>query len=134
MNFFLKSKILFLALAFAACSSDEQVKYEQYVIAGEQLYNKNCSNCHGAEGQGLRNLYPPLKNSDFLINQNAVICIIKNGSNDTLKVNGKTFNQKMPANKKLYDLDIAQIVTFINDNWGKKGIVEVEVVGGVVCE
>lgn len=41
----------------------------------------------------------------------------------------------MPAAKGLYDLDIAQLITFLNDKWGSsKTIVEVEDVARVGCD
>jgi len=124
-----------LLFTFSACSSDEEVKYEQYVIAGAEIYKKNCSNCHGLDGSGLRDLYPPIKGSNYLQEKNKLVCIIKNGLEGPISVNGKTYNQKMPAAKGLYDLDIAQLITFLNDKWGNsKTIVEVGDVAGVVCE
>jgi hypothetical protein len=37
-------------------------------------------------------------------------------------VNGKTYNQAMPANRDLYDLDIASIMTFIYNEWGDETV------------
>lgn len=118
-----------------ACASDEEVKYEQYVISGAEIYKKNCSNCHGLDGSGLRNLYPPIKGSNYLQDKNKLVCIIKNGLEGPINLAGKTYNQKMPAAKGLYDLDIAQLITFLNDKWGSsKKIVEADEVAGVGCE
>jgi mono/diheme cytochrome c family protein len=126
--------ILFVNI-FSACSSDAEVKYEQYVISGAEIYKKNCSNCHGLDGSGLRNLYPPIKGSNYLQDKKKLVCIIKNGLEGPINVAGKTYNQKMPAAKGLYDLDIAQLITFLNDKWGNsKAIVEADAVAGVRCE
>lgn len=105
--------ISIFVLFLNSCQSADEVRYEQYLINGEMLYKQNCTNCHGKEGEGLKNLYPPLKNADFFENQNAVICIIKNGASGEMVVNGKTYNQAMPANRKLYPLDIAQLTTWM---------------------
>lgn len=115
-----------VALGGWACKSPEAIKHEQYVISGAELYAKHCSNCHGVEGQGLGKLYPPIKGSDFLQNKNKVICIIKNGSDGPVVVNGVTYEGKMPKNKKLYDLDVAQIVTFIYDKWSEEKNITIE--------
>jgi mono/diheme cytochrome c family protein len=126
---------LLFCLFVTACASDEEVKYEQYVISGAEIYKKNCSNCHGLDGSGLRNLYPPIKGSNYLSDKNKLVCIIKNGLQGPINVAGKTYNQKMPAAKGLYDLDIAQLITFLNNKWGSsKKIVEVGDVVGMVCE
>ncbi len=120
MSSCLKSKILIFLLTLSACSSAEQVKYEQYMIAGEQLYAKHCSNCHGAQGKGLKNLYPPLLNSDYLQDFSQTLCVIRNGAKGKMIVNGVVYDQIMPQNKKLYDLDIAQIATYMYSKWGNK--------------
>ncbi len=120
MSSCLKSKILIFLLTLSACSSAEQVKYEQYMIAGEHLYAKHCSNCHGAQGKGLRNLYPPLLNSDYLQDLPQTLCVIRNGAKGKMIVNGVVYDQIMPQNKQLYDLDIAQIATYMYSKWGNK--------------
>ncbi len=127
--------MLLVALSGLACKSPEAIKHEQYVIAGAELYAEHCSNCHGNEGQGLGKLYPPIKGSDFLENKNKVICIIKNGSNGPVVVNGVSYEGKMPKNKKLFDLDIAQITTFIYDKWsGEKITTQTEEVTRIKCD
>jgi len=134
-SFCLRNSLVLLCLFAAACASDEEVKYEQYVISGAEIYKKNCSNCHGLDGSGLRNLYPPIKGSTYLEDKNKLVCIIKNGLQGPINVARKTYNQKMPAAKGLYDLDIAQLITFLNDKWGSsKKIVEVDEVAGLGCE
>jgi cytochrome c551 len=123
-----------LLAVLSGCGPTHSVEEEQYLVAGEELYVKHCANCHGREGEGLKRLYPPLKGSDFLINKQNAICIIKHGSEGPLKVNGVWYNAKMPKNKALYDLDIAQISTYIFHKWGKgKGITRVEEVKKIQC-
>lgn len=97
-----------------ACTNSEEMEYEMNLVNGENLYKQNCANCHGEKGEGLRNLYPPLANNEHLKNTEHVICIIKNGASDELEVNGQVYDQAMPANPKLFDLDIAQLVTYMN--------------------
>lgn len=106
-----------LSMIFVGCQSAEELKHEQMVINGKELYEKHCANCHQKEGTGLADLYPPIAPSDFLKDKKAVICLIKNGISGEMTVNGKVYNQTMPANQQLYDLDIAAIVTYIYDTW-----------------
>ena len=130
-----KITLIFISFLFFSCQNQEEINFEQYQIAGEKLYIQHCSNCHGAEGEGLRDLYPPIKNSDFLNNKNQVICVIKNGAKGPMIVNGKEYNQVMPKNKELFDLDIAQITTYIYSKWGEeKVITEVDSVKYIKCE
>ncbi len=111
--------LLLLVIALASCQSSQELKLEQYYSEGYQLYTTHCANCHQAEGTGLANLYPPIKGSSYLLRKADLVCIIKNGLAGEILVNGKTYNRPMPANPKLPDLEIAEIVTYVNNTWGK---------------
>ena len=119
-----------LIFAFNACTpnqSGKSVKFQQYFVQGEQLYNVHCSNCHQKSGKGLGLLYPPLDESDYMDNNlSSVICLIKNGISGELIVNGKNYNQAMPGIPTLTDLEIAEIATYIYNSWThEQGMVEV---------
>jgi cytochrome c553 len=118
--------ILVCALIVSSCNqSEESSKYDhldqrtkirlrQYLVEGKRLYDVYCANCHQKDGTGLARLYPPLKNSDYLIpNKDKVICGIRYGQQGEITVNGVMFNQPMPANLNITDLEIAEIATFI---------------------
>src|SRR5688572_3373175 len=80
---YLIGSVLFITLLSCSKKSesnnkDSSPKFEQYYIQGEQLYIKNCSNCHQKTGTGLGLLYPPLKQSDYLLNNlEQVICLMR---------------------------------------------------------
>lgn len=105
-----------------SCQSKEELQREQMIINGGELYVQHCANCHQENGSGLNNLYPPIADSDYLKNKEAVICMIRYGASGNMVVNGITYNQAMPANRKLYDLDIASIVTYIYNEWGDESV------------
>lgn len=109
-------------------TAEEAVKYEQYMVAGETLYLQYCSQCHNALGTGLGDLYPPLKESDYMEdNYEEVICIMRYGKSGEIVVNGKTYNQMMPAQPQLTDLEIAEIATYIYNSWGNsRGLINVK--------
>jgi cytochrome c551 len=122
---------------FPGCSlssgNKNGIKFTQYFNKGEQLYFKHCSNCHQKDGSGLGLLYPPLKDADFMTNKNEVICIIKNGKAGEITVNGKQFNQEMPALPMLTDIEIAEIATYIYNSWTfNEGIIEVKDVSSIL--
>lgn len=100
-------KIVFLSLFIFQCSTNPFQK-------GEDLYINHCSNCHGKEGEGLRKLYPPINNELYSQYQNKIICAIKYGINDSLKYKGVTYTAGMPSNELLTDIDIVNIVNFLN--------------------
>lgn len=132
----LLSKLFVLILAvvsFTSCQSEEKIKLEQYYIGGKELYEQNCANCHQKDGKGLQNLYPPIAGSDYLKDKEKVIYIIKNGLSGEILVNGKKYNQPMPANNQLTNLDIAEVVTYIYNEWnGEIKITEVKEVEKVL--
>ena len=91
-----------------------KIRLKQYLAEGKRLYNLHCANCHQIDGAGLARLYPPLKNSEYLIsNREESICGMRFGQNGEIIVNGISFNQEMPENIQLTDLDIAEIATYV---------------------
>jgi mono/diheme cytochrome c family protein len=113
-----------LTILFSSCQSKEEIMYQQYVVEGRSIYEKNCANCHQSDGSGLRDLYPALAKTDLWkrINQQQLVCIIKQGQKGEIKVNGKSYAGYMPANAKLEAIDIAELVTFMKESWGDKKI------------
>ena len=109
-------------------NSTSSPKFTQYYNQGEQLYQKNCSNCHQKDGKGLARVYPPLNSSDYMDkNFNDVICLIRSGKKGELVVNGISFNQPMPGIPSLTDLEIAEIATYIYNSWNhQRGLIEVK--------
>lgn len=122
-----------IVLAISSChskSSREEVKLEQYKVEGHRLYAQHCSNCHQENGKGVGRLFPPLNQSDYMDTKlNAILCLIRNGVNGELEVNGVIYNQPMPGVPELTDLEVAEIATYIYNSWGhNKGIIDVKVV------
>jgi mono/diheme cytochrome c family protein len=88
-----------------------------------KIYATHCANCHGAQGEGLQRLIPPLAGSDYLVkNRLALACLIRKGVQGPLTVNGVAFNQVMPpADSHLTDSQITNLLNFIQTSWGNQG-------------
>ncbi len=126
------SSLLVLFILFNCSNSkksDSKIKFQQYFVQGEKLYEKHCSNCHQSTGTGLGLVYPPLHQSDYMENNfEKVLCLMKYGINGEVVVNGKSYVQPMPGVQSLTDLEIAEIATYIYNSWEhKRGIIEVNV-------
>lgn len=150
MNFKNISFLLLLYGVLTACSgnthsdeqgneytSSERIKLKQYFIAGERLYAQHCSNCHKQNGEGLARLIPPLKGTDLPERDSLIACIIKNGLKEEIMVNGVMYNQPMPANLHLTNLEIAEISTYLhNQFFGETFLVTIESVNKALshCE
>ncbi|OEK06538.1 c-type cytochrome [Roseivirga misakiensis] len=88
---------------------------------GQQLYTRYCINCHMENGQGLGKLIPPLKGSDYLLNNIlATSRIIKYGMKGPIMVNGQEYNQPMPGNPSLTPFEILQLQVYISNAWGNE--------------
>ncbi len=104
--------------ATADLSSRQKMYYEQYMVQGRLLYQQHCANCHQEDGSGLGRVIPPLAQADYMLNDmGRTACVIKHGLEGSIVVNGVQYNQAMPANKQLTDMEIAQIITFIGNSW-----------------
>lgn len=88
---------------------------------GAAVFKRNCVACHQAEGQGVKGAFPPLAGSDFL-NQNPekAISAVTNGLTGEITVNGAKYNNVMPK-LGLSDEDIANVMTYVFNNWKNKG-------------
>lgn len=122
----------------AACSSKDKkeesstiasikdTKVLQYAIEGKNLYEAYCANCHQKDGTGLGKLIPPLNPSDYMAeNIGRTARIIKYGQTGEIIVNGQVYNQAMPGNPRLTNLEIARIMTYIYNIWGnQEGVID----------
>ncbi len=119
-GFLLPLSLIFSLLIVFSCGSGDgssmksNIKQQQYVNEGRDLYAIYCANCHGPNGKGLAELFPPVAQSDYLVADiNRAICIAKNGLEGEVVVNGTNYDLAMPANEKLTNLEVAEILTFI---------------------
>jgi len=123
---------LFLAVVLCSCVSSEKrqeiVKLNQYMVEGMTLYRNHCANCHQVNGEGLARVIPPLKDADYLKKMSGaeLACAIQKGMEGTIFVNEIMYNQKMPAVSSLTALEVAELVTYVDNTWGSEsGIYEV---------
>ena len=104
-----------------SCQSASEIELASYISNGKDIYIKYCQNCHGANGEGLGELAPPLTDSTFLKeNKSKLACFVKNGVKEQMIINGKTYNEKMPAFKQLENIDIAQVIVYVTNSFGNK--------------
>ncbi|WP_163340683.1 cytochrome c [Desulfopila sp. IMCC35008] len=86
---------------------------------GEQLYLAHCGKCHGREGKGFLQLYPPLEKSHFLSDDiKQLPCIIRNGLKGELEINGKRFNGIMPPNQRISPEEMIILTSHLQKRWG----------------
>jgi nitrite reductase (NO-forming) len=94
----------------------------QQIEAGRALYTGTCSVCHQANGAGLEGVFPPLARSDFMMaDKRRSIDIVLNGLSGPVQVNGKRYESVMPPMSQLADDEIANILTYVRNEWGNSG-------------
>lgn len=94
---------------------------------GETLYNgkASCFGCHGKDGLG-NAMIPPLDKSEWVIgSKNRLSAVLLRGLSGPIEVNGKKYDTPMTMpglaqNKAITDQDLADIATFIRNNWNNK--------------
>ena len=121
-----------VAVAAKAQASGE-LTVEQQVAAGQALYAGTCSVCHQNNGGGLEGVFPPLSDSSWIAEQpkNKLIEVVLNGLTGPVKVNGKDYNSVMPPMSQLTDDEVANILTYVLNNWDNPGgrVTKAEVAG-----
>ena len=87
------------------------------VNIGGRLYNTYCGICHQRDGMG-NDRFPPLSGSEWVIGNKMVpINIVLKGLEGEFHVKGKVYNNKMPSLNLLPDETIAQILTYVRQNF-----------------
>ncbi len=88
--------------------------------SGAKMFFQICASCHGANGQGIDGLAPPLMGSEHVKNTERLALIILHGLEGTVHVNGLEYNLNlaMPGlirNETITDKDIADIISYVTN-------------------
>lgn len=107
--------------------SDEELHQPaNWILAGKSKYSQ-CTACHGANGEGQPGQFPPLKGSEFVIHgEKRLVAILLHGLSGPLTVDGKPYNNVMPklgGAASMTDKDLAQLLSYIRNEWGNKASV-----------
>ena len=91
--------------------------FEESISDGKLIYEDFCVQCHLNNGQGIEKIYPPLNNSDYLLeNIDKSIYSIKYGLKGEITVNGIKYNGVM-ISQGLEDIEIADVMNYITNSW-----------------
>ena len=91
---------------------------------GEELFQVACMTCHQPNGKGLPGVYPALAGSDWVSGDaDRLIKIVLHGLNGPIEINGEKFVSatalEMPAMAGLTDQQIADVLSFVRDEFGE---------------
>ena len=88
--------------------------------SGQLIYEQNCLTCHQANGSGVPNLNPPLRETDWVLgDKNRLINVLLKGLQGQ-EIEGDVYDNAMPAHDFLTDNQIADVLTYIRNSFGNK--------------
>ena len=113
----------FLPPAPAAASASALTGTGQAIAeAGSKIYEQHCVSCHGADGKGIKNAYPPLAGSRAVLAEspaNLVQLTLNGGFAATTASNPRPFGMP-PFAPLLDDAQVAAVLTYIRTAWGNQ--------------
>lgn len=111
--------LLVLPLAGLISGAKEEIDYDK----AKKLYKEQCSKCHRINGKGIRRVYPPLKNSDYILKHDTQELLrgMIFGRSGKIVVNGVSYNGVMTTeiDESTSDKDIALILTYVYQKMNK---------------
>jgi mono/diheme cytochrome c family protein len=88
---------------------------------GKKVYDKICINCHMADAGGIPTFVPALSKSKLVLGQKTKLMRIVLKGSDELKADpGRNYKNEMPAYPDLTDKKVANVLTYIRNNFGNK--------------
>ena len=111
---YLLSLGIFSSLLFQNKTKTESIK------AGLEIYQDFCLQCHLSTGIGVSGVFPPLKASDYLLeNTNLSIAGIKYGLRGKILVNNEEYDGIM-VRQGLDNEEVADVMNYILNEWGNQ--------------
>ena len=99
---------------------DDNLKKGQ-VTGGQKIYETYCASCHQFNGKGAEGRFPPLVDASWVSGDKArLINVLLNGLEGDIEVSGVGYNGAMPKHAFLTDDEVAVVLTYVRQNFGKK--------------
>lgn len=87
---------------------------------GGKLYARHCLSCHQADGYGVPNMQPAITGGAWVQGDaSALALFVLTGGFDSAKRKESESHNVMPAFAHLSDADLAAVLTFIREKFGK---------------
>jgi mono/diheme cytochrome c family protein/glucose/arabinose dehydrogenase len=109
--------------------SESMVDVAKEYPKGASLFRSICQTCHGADGNGISGLAPPLNKSEWVTgDKSRLIKVILYGLAGPIKIGDKVYKSpeisgEMPgiaSNTSFSDEDIAEVANYIRNSWSNK--------------
>lgn len=88
-------------------------------VEGGKVFNTYCATCHQRDGQGDSQRFPTLVGTEWVLgDKKTLIEVVLKGLEGPIEVNGKPYNSLMPQHSFLSDEDVAEVLTYVRQNFG----------------
>lgn len=121
---------VFFSFLFQFCKYSTE-KYKE----GKKLYISSCSSCHGENAEGLGKWYPPINNAQLILqNRNNLPLWIRFGiySDSSHRFKTQLGIADMPEHPHLNNIDICNILNFLNDQFWKQSPYSIQEVNSIL--
>jgi len=116
-----KARLVFVIIVGVVVSQCKNSVSSAKMEEGSKVYNANCLGCHMDNGMGVPRMNPPLVNSPYVMGHpKSLIELVLRGS-EFFGDTKRSYNNQMASFRSLSDGDIANLLTFIRNNFGKTG-------------
>lgn len=111
----------FLLLIYVVAQTKKQPASQASIKRGQKVFQSTCIVCHQKDGRGVPALNPPLVKTKYVLGDKAqLVQIVLKGLNQPIEVEGQTYNNVMPSFAQLTDEQIADVLTYVRNNFGNK--------------
>lgn len=118
---FLIPATLFLLSCGSEQSSESSKSAEKSLKTGKEIYMTTCAACHQQTGKGMTGTFPPLAQSDYLLEDtDRAIRQIIHGSQGKMTVNGIDYHGIMPP-QNLSNEEVMRVLNYVLTSWGNQG-------------
>jgi len=88
---------------------------------GQKVYVTYCMSCHQADGGGVPKMNPPLIKTKWVLgDKKELISVVLKGMTDPIEIEDEEYHNPMPTHAHLSDQEIADVLTYIRNNFGNK--------------
>jgi mono/diheme cytochrome c family protein len=98
-----------------------QTPIQASITRGKQVYLQVCLACHQVDAGGVQGMTPTLVKTTYVLGpKTPLIKIVLNGMTGAVTINGDDFHNVMAPHSDLTDQQIADVLTYVRNNFGNK--------------
>jgi mono/diheme cytochrome c family protein len=105
-----------------ACLSDElEAAATASSRTGKEAYQRVCATCHQADGLGQKEVFPPLKGTEWTQYDSVIANIVLRGLSGTITVQGDRYASSMSSfAKDLSDAELVALIQYIQQEFNDR--------------